>query len=224
MGFLILILLPILLGIYAQMKVHSTYGKWQKVASRSGMTGAQAAKQIMSAAGINDVQIVEIAGQLTDHYDPSKKTLALSSDNYRGTSLASLGVSAHEAGHAIQHHLNYAPLNLRMMLVPMTSFASKFLPVFMFGGFLFMNSLLPIYIGIAIYMVFTLFQLVTLPVEYNASTRAKQYLEGVGILDADEMKGVKQTLDAAAFTYLAAFLTSLGWLLHLLMIVNGRRD
>ena len=215
--FLILILIPIAVGLWAQMKVKSAYGKYVQVPSRGHITGYEAAQAVMASAGIHDVQIVECHGTLTDHYDPTHKRLALSQENYRGTSLAALGVAAHEAGHAIQHKQQYAPLNLRMALVPITSFASQLLPVVMFGGFFFFHSPMLIHLGIAIYLVLTVFQLVTLPVEFDASKRAKAQLVGLGIVDQDEMVGVNKTLDAAAYTYVAAFVSSLGWLLYFLL-------
>ncbi len=223
MNFLILIVIPILIGLYAQMRISSAYAKNSKRRSRSGITGAEAALSVMHSAGIYDVKITEVKGHLTDHYNPTTKTLALSSENYMGTSLAALGVAAHEAGHAIQHKQNYAPLNLRMAIIPITNVASSLLPIVMFGGFLFMGSLLPIYIGIFAYLVIAIFQLVTLPVEFNASTRAKLQLQELNIVGRDEQDGVEETLDAAAFTYVAAFITSLGWLLYMLSILNNRR-
>lgn len=171
----------------------------------------------MRSAGIHNVEIVQCAGTLTDHYDPSNKRLALSRDNYHGTSLAALGVAAHEAGHAIQDKEAYAPLNLRMALVPITNFSSQLLPIVMFGGFFFNLGTSLIYLGIFIYLVLTIFQLVTLPVEFDASVRAKRQLVGLGIVESDEIKGVNETLDAAAFTYVAAFISSLGWLLYFLL-------
>jgi Zn-dependent membrane protease YugP len=170
----------------------------------------------MKSAGIHDVEIVQCRGELSDHYDPTHKRLALSQANYRGTSLAALGVAAHEAGHAIQHKQAYAPLNLRMALVPITNLSSQLLPAVMFGGFFFGLGPTLINLGIIIYLVLTVFQLVTLPVEFDASVRAKKQLVGLGIIDSDEIKGVNETLDAAAFTYVAAFVSSLGWLLYML--------
>ncbi len=213
---LIYILIPIIVGLWAQMKVKGAYSKYIKVPSRGRISGREAAQAVMESAGIYDVEIVECHGTLTDHYDPNNKRLALSRENYRGTSLAALGVSAHEAGHAIQHKQAYAPLNLRMSLVPITSLASQFLPVIMFGGFFFGFGPLTINLGIAIYLVLTVFQLVTLPVEFDASKRAKAQLVGLGIIDQNELVGVNKTLDAAAYTYVAAFVSSLGWLLYLL--------
>jgi len=221
MNFLLLILVPIVIGLWAQMKVKSTYGKYLQVPSRGRITGREAAQAVMASAGIDDVEIVECHGTLTDHYDPVHKRLALSRDNYRGSSLAALGVAAHEAGHAIQHQQAYAPLNLRMALVPITSIASQALPFVMLGGFFLFHSPVLINIGIAIYLILTFFQLVTLPVEFDASKRAKAQLVGLGILHQDEMVGVHQTLDAAAYTYVAAFVSSLGWLLYMLL---GNRD
>ncbi len=222
MSFLILIVIPLVVGMWAQAKVNNTYNKWVQVPSRRDMTGAEAAAAVMKKAGIHDVEIVEVAGRLTDHYDPSEKRLALSSENFRGTSLSAVGVAAHEAGHAIQHKQEYAPLNLRMSLIPITQFSSQLLPFVIFGGFIFpfLGSKL-IVLGIVVYMILTLFQLVTLPVEFDASRRAKKELVSLNILDQDEMVGVNKTLDAAAWTYVAAFISSLGWLLYL---VAGRRD
>lgn len=214
--FIALIIIPLVVGLWAQMKVKSAYNKYVQVPSRGRITGREAAQAVMESAGIHDVEIVECHGTLTDHYDPRNKRLALSRDNFRGSSLAALGVSAHEAGHAIQHKQEYAPLNLRMSLVPITGFASQLLPVVMFGGFFLGFGPLTINLGIAIYLVLTVFQLVTLPVEFDASTRAKRQLVGLGIIDQDEMQGVTKTLDAAAYTYVAAFVSSLGWLLYLL--------
>lgn len=216
--FIALIIVPLLVGIWAQMKVKSAYGKYVQVPSRGRITGREAAQAVMESAGIYDVEIVECHGTLTDHYDPTHKRLALSRDNYRGSSLAALGVAAHEAGHAIQHKQAYAPLNLRMALVPITTFASQLLPIYFMGTiFLFgSGSGIFITIGILAYLILTIFQLVTLPVEFDASARAKKQLVGLGIVDQDELVGVTRTLDAAAYTYVAAFISSLGWLLYLL--------
>jgi Zn-dependent membrane protease YugP len=209
------------IGLWAQMKVKSAYGKYVRVPSRGRITGREAAEAVMQSAGIHDVEIVECHGTLTDHYDPRNKRLALSRDNYRGSSLAALGVAAHEAGHAIQHKQGYAPLNLRMSLVPVTNIASQALPMVMLGGFFLFHSPMLINLGIIIYVILTFFQLVTLPVEFDASKRAKAQLANLGIIEQDEMIGVKKTLDAAAYTYVAAFVSSLGWLLYMLA---GNRD
>jgi len=217
-----LLIFPLLLGLWAQMRVSSTYAKWSQVGTRSGMTGRDVASAVMRSAGIDDVEIVEIPGKLTDHYDSRNKRLALSSANYHGTSIAALGVSAHESGHAIQDKVNYPALHLRMGLVPVSNFACTYTPMIIFGGFIF-HMLGLIYIGIAGYFVLTAFQLVTLPVEFNASSRALERLQGLGILDAQEMVGARDTLKAAAWTYVAAFIASLGTLLYYLSLISGNR-
>lgn len=223
MTFLILIIVPLIIGLYAQMRVTSAYERYIKVRTSNGLTGREAARAVMRSAGIDDVEIVCIDGHLTDHYDPSRKVLALSKENYGGTSIAAVGVAAHEAGHAIQHKVGYAPLNARMALVPITNFASQLLPIVMLGGFFLFHSIITIYIGIAIYLILAIFQLVTLPVEFNASTRAKAELKRLGVIEGDEGEGVETVLDAAAFTYVAAFVTSLGWLFYMLAAANNRR-
>jgi Zn-dependent membrane protease YugP len=209
------------------MRVSSAYHKNLQLGSRGRITGAEAAQAVMSSAGINDVEIVEVEGQLSDHYDPTNKRLALSSPNYRGTSLAALGVAAHEAGHAIQHKAGYAMMKVRQTMVPAVQFAAPvayFLTGFGFYLLGHMGSMMMM-IGIAALAVMTLFQLVTLPVEFDASRRAKVQLVNLGILDRDEMPGVNETLNAAALTYVAAFVSSLGYLLYLLLALGGgRRD
>jgi uncharacterized protein len=219
MAFILLIIVPLLLGLYAQMKVQGTYSKWSKVGSRSGISGREAAAYVMRKAGISDVEITATRGHLTDHYDPVRKRLVLSEENYHGNSLAALGVAAHEAGHAIQHATGYSMLKLRMSLVPITQFSSQILPFVIIGGFIF-GMLGLIKVGILVYLVLTIFQLVTLPVEFDASRRAKAELVSTGILAQDEMVGVGKTLDAAALTYVAAFVASLGNLLYLFLLTR----
>ncbi len=214
MSFLLFIIIPIIIAMWAQAKVSSTYNKYSQVNSRSRITGREAAAYVMRSAGIDDVNIVAIRGHLTDHYDPVHKRLALSEENYRGTSLAALGVAAHEAGHAIQHKVGYKALQFRMALIPITNFASRLLPFVIIGGFFF-GILGLIKLGIFVYLVLTVFQLVTLPVEFDASRRAKAQLPNLGIVDPSEIPGVSKTLDAAGFTYVAAFIASLGNLLYL---------
>lgn len=213
--YFILIIPTFILAFWAQQRVVHTYRKYSQVRSRSGLTGAEAAAYVMRQAGINDVEIRPIDGELTDHYDPTRKRLCLSQHNYRGTSLAALGVAAHEAGHAIQHKVGYSMLNTRMALGPITNFASRMLPIAVIGGLFFHLGGL-ILLGVVVYAVLTLFQLVTLPVEFDASKRATVQLESLGIIDADELPGVKQTLNAAGWTYIAAFVSSLSWLLYFL--------
>lgn len=224
MNFIIFVIVPILVGLYAQNRVASAYQKNLGVQSRNRVTGAVAAAEIMRSAGIDDVEIVQIDGHLTDHYDHQNRRLALSRENYYGTSLAALGVAAHEAGHAIQDKEGYAPLKTRMALIPITSLASSILPFVIIGGFTFAGAstgMLMFEVCVGIYLILTLFQLVTLPVEFNASTRAKKHLQGLGFIEKDELAGVEETLDAAAFTYVAAFITSLGWLL---LMLTSRRE
>ena len=226
MSLLFLILIPLGLGFWAQMRVGSTYNRYLQVQSRGRITGAEAARFVMQRAGIEDVDITVVPGKLTDHYDPVNRRLALSQDNYKGTSLAALGVAAHEAGHAIQHKVGFSMLNMRMALVPMTGFASKLLPILLICSFFLpifpLATVIPLIVGI--YLILTVFQLITLPVEFDASKRAKQELVHLGIIQEDEMVGVRKTLDAAAWTYVAAFVASLGTLLYYLMILVGRRN
>jgi Zn-dependent membrane protease YugP len=226
MYLLLLFVGPMLFGFYAQMKIRSAYAKNLQVSSRGGITGREAAEAVIRSAGIDDVEIVEVPGELSDHYDPMNKRLALSAHNYHGTSLAALGVAAHEAGHAIQHKVGYSMMTLRQTLVPVTQIASSVSTFVMIAGFFlagaFGSGLL--WLGVIALSVICLFQFVTLPVEFDASRRAKEQLVGLGILENDEMGGVKETLDAAALTYVAAFVAALGSLLHLLLMLLGNRD
>ena len=226
---IVLIGVPLLLGLYAQMRVMSAYRKNVQIPSRNGITGRAAAAAVMESAGIHDVEIVEVEGMLSDHYDPSNKRLALSPDNFHGTSLAALGVAAHEAGHAIQDKVGYGMMAVRQSLVPAVQVASPIAMIL--GGFAIylvggaMGGLL-LKIAIGALAVVTVFQFVTLPVEFDATARAKRQLVHLGIVDQDEMAGVHETLDAAALTYVAAFVASLGQMLHLIMMLTGgnRRD
>lgn len=210
-------------AMWAQIKVKSTYAKYSRVPSRGGITGYEAAEAVMRRAGIHDVEIVHVPGELTDHYDPINKKLALSDHNYRSSSLAAVGVAAHEAGHAIQHKIGYSMMTVRQTMAPVVNIAASFLPIIMLGG-LFLRLLpwqLAIDLGIIIYAMLTLFHLVTLPVEFDATARAKRELEGLGIIAADEAPGVAATLNAAGWTYVAAFAGSLMNLVYLIML-RGR--
>jgi Zn-dependent membrane protease YugP len=208
-------------SLYAQVRVKSAYSKNLQIPSRGGLTGRQAAAAVMQRAGIADVEIEEGPGRMTDHYDPANKKLVLSSENYRGTSLAAIGVAAHEAGHALQHQEGYQFLEFRMALAPTTQIAAGIAPFVYIASMYFSRSLggLVLDIAIIVFAVLTLFQLITLPVEYDASRRAKVQLVALGILDRDEMPGVNQVLNAAALTYLAAFM---GALLNLLSLLSRR--
>lgn len=217
-----LLILSFVFALYAQMRISSAYGKNARIPSRGGITGREAAEAVMARAGIHDVAIESTEGHLTDHYDPLHRRLVLSSENFHGTSLAALGVAAHEAGHAIQHKVGYFMLKARMALVPITQISSQILPFIMIGGFFFggLGGLM-LDIGILCYAVLTLFHLITLPVEFDASRRAKVELAGLGIIGRDEAPGVSETLNAAALTYAAAFLSSL---FHLLYLLSMRRE
>jgi uncharacterized protein len=211
----------IILGLYAQIKLTSTYNKYVRVPAESGVTGAQAAREILDQAGLSGMAVREVPGHLTDHYDPIKKALFLSSENFHGRSLAALGVAAHEAGHALQHRAAYAPLQIRMALVPITGFASQAVLWIFIAGMFFGLAKLAV-TGIIVFGVITLFQLVTLPVEYNASSRAKQQLLKLGLVHARESAAVSKVLNAAALTYVAAMVQALFTLLHFIMIFRGR--
>jgi len=215
--------IPLLLGIWAQARVTGAFRKYSQIRASSGLTGAEAAREIMDAAQIHDVDIVQINGLLGDHYDPTQKRLCLSTETYNSPSIAAVGIAAHETGHAIQHARAYAPLQWRMTIVPVTQLASRALPFVIIGGIWFRVFGL-IEVGVLCYLVLTLFQLVTLPVEYDASRRAKVVLGQLGIIQPGaETAGVNAVLDAAALTYLAAFIAALGNLLWLLSLTNRRR-
>jgi Zn-dependent membrane protease YugP len=210
----------LLLGIYAQVKLSSTYKKYMQIGNAAGLTGAQAAREILDGAGLSQVPVEEVGGHLTDHYDPIKKALFLSTENYHSNSLAAVGVSAHEAGHALQHKAAYAPLKWRMMLVPATQFASTAVYGIFFASFLFGLAKLA-WIAVGVFGVITLFQLVTLPVEFDASRRAKEQLLRLGLIDNREGVAVGQVLNAAALTYVAAMVAGAMELLHWFLIARA---
>ncbi len=219
-NWLILVGLPLLVGLWAQWRVSSAFKKWGEVRASSNVTGADAARQILQAAQIDDVDVVETNDYLGDHYDPSNKRLCLSSKVYHEPSVASLGIAAHESGHAIQHAKAYAPLKWRMAIVPLTSIASRMLPFVILGGLFFHITGL-ITLGIYCYLILLAFQLITLPVEFDASRRAKIILQQMGMVQAgNEVAGVNRVLNAAALTYVAAFVATLGNLLYLMTIRN----
>jgi hypothetical protein len=218
---LLLVGVPLLIGLWAQFRVSSAFKKWGEVRATSNITGAEAAREILQAAQIHDVQVVETNDFLGDHYDPTKKRLCLSTNVYNTPSVAALGIAAHETGHAIQHAKAYAPLKLRMAIVPITSIASRMLPFVIIGGLFFHITGL-ITLGIYCYMILLAFQLITLPVEFDASRRAKIILDQMGMVQpGQEMVGVNRVLNAAALTYVAAFVATLGNLIYLFM-VRGR--
>lgn len=213
-----IILIPaVLITMYAQMKISSTYHQYSQVPSRRGMTGADVARYILNKNGLYDVAIERIGGQLSDHYDPRTRVVRLSADVYGSTSLAALGVAAHEVGHAIQHDTGYLPLYVRNTVVPVTQIGSYLaMPLFLLG--LFMSSPRLVEWGILLFGVIVFFQLVTLPVEYNASSRALATLGSEGFLDSTELQGTKKVLNAAALTYVAAALMAVLQLVRLLVI------
>lgn len=219
----ILLIIGMLLSLAASAKLKSTFAKYRRIRSASGLTGAEAAARILRAAGITDVQIRAIPGSLTDHYDPRTKTVSLSQDIYGQTSLAAVGVAAHECGHAIQHAVHYAPLEMRSAIVPVANLGSSLSwPLFLIGLLAGIRPLTTA--GIVLFSLAVLFQLVTLPVELNASSRALRMLEGTGILGVSETKGARKVLTAAALTYVATLAASILQLLRLLILAGGRRN
>ena len=224
-NYLFLIIIPAIVAFWAQFRVSRAFKKWGEVRASSNITGAEAAREILQAAQINDVEVVEINDYLGDHYDPTSKRLCLSTNVYNTPSVAALGIAAHETGHAIQHAKAYAPLKARMAIVPVTQIASQALPFIVFGG-IFLHLLpwaIAINLGIICYLIITAFQLITLPVEFDASRRAKIILQQMGIVQpGDEVAGVNKVLNAAALTYVAAFIATLGNLLWLLSMRDRR--
>ena len=221
--YVLFLILPMVLGLWAQWRVKSAFGKFSQIRATSGISGADAAREVLAASQIRDVEVVEIDSMLGDHYDPSTKRLCLSSAVYREPSVASLGIAAHEAGHAIQHAMHYGPLRARMALVPITMYASSILPWVTIGGFVF--GFLGLFkIGIICYLILAAFQIITLPVEFDASARAKVVLRQMGMVQAGpEASGVNSVLNAAAWTYVAAFVATLGNLLYLIRAMQGHR-
>src|SRR3989440_12003255 len=220
---LVLVGIPLVIGLIAQFRVSSAFRKWGDVRASSNITGAEAAREILQAAQIHDVDVVETNDFLGDHYDPASKRLCLSTNVYNTPSVAALGVAAHETGHAIQHAKAYAPLKARMAIVPVTMIASQMLPFVIIGGLFFHLTGL-ITLGIYCYLILLVFQLITLPVEFDASRRAKIILQQMGIVQpGEEVAGVNNVLNAAALTYVAAFIAALGNLLWL-MSMRDRRD
>lgn len=220
---------PLLLGLYAQWRVKSAFAANARVRSLRGITGAQAARRILDASGLHHVNVERVEGFLSDHYDPRSKTLRLSPDVYSTPSLAAVGVAAHEAGHALQDQQNYAPLQLRSAMVPTVQFGSWLGPVIFMVGFALLGASSVLgsamaWLGVILFGATALFALVTLPVEFDASRRAKQLLVSQGILADNEMGGVNQVLNAAALTYVAAALQAIMTLLYYVMLLQGRRD
>ena len=221
-NWLLLVGLPLIIGLWAQWRVKSAFNKWAEVRASSGVSGAQAAREILQAAQINDVEVLETNDFLGDHYNPTNKTLHLSSKVYHEPSVASLGIAAHECGHAIQHARAYAPLKVRMAIVPVTMVASNMLQYVFIGAFLFQFWGL-LTIGIYCLLAVLAFQVITLPVEFDASRRAKIILQQMGMVQAGaEVTGVNRVLNAAALTYVGAVIATLGNLIYMIMLRGNR--
>ena len=227
--FLVLALPGLLLGLFAQARVKGAFRKYSKVRTQRGVTGAQVARMLLDAQGLYDVVIEQSKGRLSDHYDPRSKTLRLSPDVYNTPSVAAAGVAAHETGHALQDAKSYAPLMVRSALVPAASFGSSLAPLIFFAGLMLEGfagfGIEVAWIGVILFGAAVLFTLVTLPVEFDASNRAKRLLKSQGILIGNESEGVDKVLNAAALTYVAAAVAAIGQLLYYVMILlGGRRD
>ena len=221
-----MVIVGMIISMLASAKVKSAFNKYSKVRSMSGMTGAQVAERILNSQGIYDVSVQRVAGSLTDHYNPSTKVVNLSETVYSSTSVAAIGVAAHECGHAIQHAKGYVPLSLRTAIVPVANIGSKIAWPLLILGLLInsRSSLTFIYAGIICFSFALIFQIVTLPVEFNASSRALKLLTSNGILSDDEVGKTRKVLTAAALTYVAAVAASILQLLRILAIFGGRRD
>ncbi len=219
-----IILIPVLLlSVYAQIKVSSSFNRYSRQRNRRGVTGAQAAYEVLRAHGVHDVAIRSCRGQLTDHYDPRDNTIYLSEPVYNADTVAAVGVAAHEAGHAVQYAMGYGPVRIRSAIIPATQFGSKFAFIALMLGLVLYSQ--PLFaVGIVLFGLTSLFQLVTLPVEFDASARALGTIDGTNLLDGEERKGAKAVLTAAALTYVAALLMSLVQLLRYLLIFAGRND
>ena len=216
-------MLPVLLiSLFVQMRLKSTYAKYSQLQNSRRMTGVQMAEMILQNAGIHDVSVVCISGNLSDHYNPAKKVVSLSSEVYNGTSIASIGIAAHECGHAIQHQVGYFPIRVRSAVVGITNFSAKLLYILVLLSFFLSGAMSTALFNVAIlcYAVLFFFQLITLPVEFNASSRAVDQIKGTGY-DTADISGVKKVLSAAAMTYVAAAITAL-W--QLLIMISRRRN
>ena len=223
-----LIIIPgVILASIAQMKISAAYSSYSRIVSSKGLRGADVARELLKIAGISDVSVEKVGGRLSDHYDPTKKAVRLSQDIYNGNSIASLSVAAHEVGHAIQHHFGYMPLTIRSSIAPIVGFSSRLSWILITIGLIFGfmgSSVLLLKIGIFLFTAVVIFQIITLPVEFNASKRALDMLEEYSFLQKNEIDGSKKVLGAAALTYVAAALTGILQLLRLLVILNNRRD
>jgi Zn-dependent membrane protease YugP len=223
--YLILVIPAVLISLFAQIKVKTTFNKYSKVYARGGRTAADVARMILDKNGLHNVTVERVPGNLSDHYDPRSNTVRLSDSVYGSSSVSAIGVAAHEVGHAIQHAESYAPIKIRTAIIPVTNFGASISPFLILIGLLMGSYPLAMF-GIALYSLMAVFQLVTLPVEFNASSRAIKTLDRDAILSRDEVSDARKVLSAAAMTYVAALLVSLAQILRLLLIVGGgrRRD
>lgn len=225
--YIVLVLPAIIFSLIASATVNSTFDKYSKVRNSRGMTGAQAARRILDANGLNGVRIERVAGKLSDHYDPRANVVRLSESVYDSPTAAAVGVAAHECGHAIQHSVGYLPMKIRGAIIPLTNIGSKLsIPLILLGLILTAWSYSAIYIayiGVALFSVCAVFQLVTLPTEFNASRRAVRSVEDMGLLSGDDLSGCKKVLTAAAMTYVAALAVAITQLLRLVLLVNRNR-
>ena len=221
----LMVLAGAILSLLASAKVNSTFQRYARVRSMSGMTGAQVARRILDRNGLSEIPVEHISGKLSDHYDPTSKVLRLSDSTYNSPSVAAIGVAAHECGHAIQHKESYGPLKLRTAIVPAANIGSRLgMPIILLGLFFGGGGSLLVNIGIWVFSLAVLFQIITLPVEFNASNRALVMLEDYGILGQDEKRKAKSVLSAAAMTYVAAAAASILQLLRLIILFGGRRN
>lgn len=226
MSYILLVLPCILISLWASANVKNTFNKYSKKYAARQITGAQAAQRVLQSNHISNVRIEKVSGQLTDHFDPRSNVIRLSDQVYDSTSIAAIGVACHEAGHAVQHATHYAPIKLRSAVIPITNIGSKLaMPLILIGillSYLGNFSYTLVYIGIGCFALTLLFELITLPVEFNASRRAINAIDEYGILTSDEIKGAKKTLTAAALTYIAAAAVTLAQLLRLILLFGNR--
>lgn len=229
MWWLVVLIIGMVVSVIAQIKIKSTYSKYGKISNSRGITGAQAARSILDSHGLYNVAVVPINGHLTDNYDPRRNTVSLSQGVYDSSSIAAIGVAAHEVGHAIQHQEGYTPIKLRSSLVPVVNFGSRFSPILILLGIALSAASTSNFgywiavVGVVLFAGSTVFHLVTLPVEFNASRRAGEQLEAVIGANAQDIKGVRKMLSAAAMTYVGSMIVSLGYLLRMIAVVSGSR-